>query len=317
MSADSIQRVAVLGLGTMGHGIAQVFAQAGHEVCGFDSDASARGALHNRIRGNLDDFLAAGMVAPDAVDATLGQVTVAASEAAAVADAQLVVEAVAEDLPTKQELLKRVECVVSETTILASNSSTFPISQSAIRMRRPERALVTHWFNPPHIVPTVEIVPGPETSAATVDTMVELHRSVGKLPVRLNRELPGFLVNRVQMALIREVWDLLDQGVASPEDIDAAIRGSIGFRLAVLGPLEVCDFGGLEIWRAVYRNLIPEIRSDTALPEAIDRLVEAGHLGAKTGKGIYDYDTSSSGTERSDRDARMLALARLFYGGRA
>src|SRR5204862_4183409 len=140
---------------------------------------------------------------------------------------------------------------------------------------------------PPHIVPTVEVVPGPRTEAAVTETTLALLRRLGKLAIPIRQELPGFLVNRVQIAVMRKVWDLLDRGVASAEDIDAAIRGSMGFRLAAIGPLEVNDFGGLDIQARVFRNLVPEIRSSTELPETIKQLVAAGHFGAKTGKGFH------------------------------
>ena len=172
-------------------------------------------------------------------------------------------EAIPEDLAAKQALLARLERITAPETILASNSSSFPISQSGSLLQHPERALVTHWFNPPHLTPVVEVVPSPRTSEDVVETTMRLLRDIGKLPIHLRRELPGFLVNRVQVAIQREVWDLVDQGVATPEEIDAAIRGTIGFRFAAIGPLEIHDFAGLDIQLTTYRNLVAEIRSDT------------------------------------------------------
>lgn len=308
-----IRRVAVIGLGTMGHGIAQSFAMAGCEVTGFDDVVAARDSLHDRVRQNLMDFVGADLLAADQVDAVLSRITVCSSEADAVRNAECVTEAIIEDLPAKQDLFERLERLVSDDTILASNSSTFPISQSGARLRRPERALVTHWFNPPHIVPTVEVVGGPRTSEATIETMLELLRRAGKLAIRINQELPGFLVNRVQIAVMREVWDLLDRGVASAEDIDAAIQGSMGFRLAALGPLRIHDFGGLDIQTAVYRNLTPEIASGTEVPASVQRIVDGGNLGFKTGRGFFEYSPESAENIRSERDRRYLTLLKLFH----
>lgn len=310
---DSIQRVAVIGLGTMGHGIAQTFAIAGCEVTGYDDVAAARESLHARVHQNLLDFVDAGLLSADQIESVLGRITVCDSEAEAVRDVEFVTEAIREEIVAKQELFERLEKLVSDETILASNSSTFPISQSGVRLRTPERAIVTHWFNPPHIVPAVEVVGSPATSVATISTTLELLRRAGKLAIRINQELPGFLVNRVQVAVMREVWDLLDRGVASVEDIDAAIRGSMGFRLAALGPLQIHDFGGLDIQTAVYRNLVPEIASGLDVPETVQGIVDDGHHGFKTGCGFYEYPAETAEQLLSDRDQRYLALLKMFH----
>lgn len=310
---SNLQRASVIGLGTMGHGIAQTFAMAGCDVTGFDEVTAARESLHDRVRQNLRDFVAAELFPADQIDATLRRIRVCRSQADAVRDAQFVTEAMREDLSAKQELFERLEGDVADDAILASNSSTFPISQSGSRLKRPERAVVTHWFNPPHIVPTVEVVGGPKTNEATILATLELLRRSGKLAIRINQELPGFLVNRVQIAVMREVWDLLDRGVASVEDIDAAIQGSMGFRLAALGPLRIHDFGGLDIQTAVFRNLAPEIASGTSVPPTVQCIVDAGHHGFKTGRGFYDYPPAVAEQVRSERDQRYLALLKLFH----
>jgi 3-hydroxybutyryl-CoA dehydrogenase len=179
-------------------------------------------------------------------------------------------------------------------------------------MRRPQRAILTHWFNPPHIVPVVEVVPGRQTSDSTTQIAVALLERIGKLPVRLNQEIPGFLVNRVQMAMYREVWDLLERGIASPEDIDRAIRGSMGFRLAAIGPLQVSDFAGLDIVARVYQTLVPDIRRDTQLPAVIARLLNDGRCGVKAGQGIYDYTPQTIERKQARRDRRYLELVKLL-----
>ena len=308
-----VSKVAVIGLGTMGHGIAQTFAMAGCEVTGFDEISAAGDSLHDRVRQNLRDFVEAELFESDQIDSVLKRLRVCRTEAEAVRGAEFVTEAVREDLAAKQEVFERIERDVSDDAILASNSSTFPISQSGARLRRPERAIVTHWFNPPHIVPTVEVVGSPRTNEGTIQATLELLRRSGKLAIRINQELPGFLVNRVQIAVMREVWDLLDRGVASVEDIDAAIQGSMGFRLAALGPLRIHDFGGLDIQTAVFRNLAPQIASGTEVPPKVQAIVDAGHHGFKTGRGFYEYPPEAADQVRSERDQRYLSLLRLFH----
>ena len=188
------------------------------------------------------------------------------------------------------------------------------MTRIAAKMERPGRAVVAHWFNPPHLVPVVEVVPGEKTSDRTIETTTGLMERIGKLPVRLRKELPGHLVDRIQIAMYREVWDLLERGVASREDIDLAVRGSMGFRLAAIGPLQVCDFAGLDIVSSVFRHLVGEIRSTTDVHTVIEKLADAGNFGLKTGKGIYEYTPESATEKRLERDGRLLALANLLYG---
>ena len=311
---DCVRRVAVLGLGTMGHGIAQTFALAGFEVACFDESTSARNSLCERVGDNLAAFVSGGLIDREAVEPTLARLRVTGTPEEALSDAQFVTEAIPEDLALKQAVLAQIEQITSPGTILASNSSSFPISQSGCLLRHPERAIVTHWFNPPHLTPVVEVVPGPKTSDVAVATTTRLLNDIGKQPIRLRHELPGFLVNRIQVAIQREVWDLLDRGVASAEEIDAAIRGTIGFRFAALGPLEIYDFGGLDIQLATYRNLVPQIRGDTIIPAVIERLAADGRLGAKSGKGFYDYPPERLAARRRRRDSLLLQLRKLWYG---
>lgn len=313
MEIEQIKQITIIGLGRMGHGIAQTFAMAGYRVCGFDESSDARQNVHSRIRCNLDAFVANGLLNEAEVDPILGHIEIFDRESQAASDAQFIVEAIAEELTAKQEFFTRIEEAVKEETIIASNSSTFMISESSKNMRRPQRAIVTHWFNPPHIVPIVEVVPSPDTSEEVTKITIALHKKIGKLPVRINREIPGFLANRVQFAMIREVWDLYERGIASKEDIDTAICGSLGFRLAVCGPLTICDFGGIDIWSTIYKELAPDLRHDAEVPEVIQKLADTGRIGASVGAGIHDYDPGIVGEITSQRDEAMLKLAKLFY----
>ncbi|MFN4261786.1 MAG: 3-hydroxyacyl-CoA dehydrogenase family protein [Gemmataceae bacterium] len=312
MPPPASHAVAVLGLGTMGHGIAQSFASAGHTVYCFEERLEVRQTLHERVANNLRELVRQGLLAAPDVSAILERLILTASEQEAVRQAPFITEAVWEDLDVKRALLARLEDWVADDAILASNSSAFPISQSGDRLRHPERAVVTHWFNPPHLVPVVEVVPGPRTSPETTERALRLLRQIGKHAIHVRKELPGFLVNRVQVALMREVWNLVEQGVAAVDDIDAAIRGSMGFRLAVQGPLEVYDFGGLDIQASAFRNLVPTLRDGAEIPDAVRQLIDAGYLGYKSGRGFHDYPSNDNDKRRIRRDRLFLRLAQLL-----
>lgn len=313
----AFERIAVLGLGTMGHGIAQIFASNGHPVRCYDSAARARDTLKERIRSNMDQKARLGLSPGPDPEAVLGRIEVVSELEPSVQGADFVVEAVREDLPTKMELFQWLEDLVSGETILASNTSTFPMTKMSRDLRRPQRTLVTHWFNPPHIIPLVEVVPGHETSEETVGNTMDLLQRNGKLAIRLHKEVPGFLVNRIQAAVFREIWDLVEQGVATPEQVDQAVSASIGLRLAAAGPFEIADFAGLDITGHVFGHLLKEISSSRSLPPAVDRLVKEGRYGVKSGRGIYDYTPERIEERQSRRDRLFHQLVDLLHSDRS
>ena len=310
------ERIAVLGLGTMGHGIAQVFASNGHRVLCYDSAAQARDTLTERIRSNMDQKARLGLAPGLNPDDVFARIEIFPELEASVEGADFVVEAVREDLPTKMDLFKRLEDLVSDEAILASNTSTFPMTEMSRDLRHPRRTLVTHWFNPPHIIPLVEVVPGRATNEETVQRTMDLLERNGKLAIRLQKEVPGFMVNRIQAAVFREIWDLVEQGVATPEQVDRAVSASIGLRLAAAGPFEIADFAGLDITGHVFGHLLKEISASRSVPPAVDRLVKEGHYGVKSGRGIYEYTPERIKERQSRRDRLFLQLVDLLHSDR-
>ena len=311
MDSQSISRVAVLGLGTMGHGIAQTMAVAGCEVRGYDSVPGARDSMHDRVRSNLGQMTEAGLLDESVIDEALSRLTVCESEEDALADAQFVTEAVLEDLAVKQELFHRIEAFVEAETILVSNTSSYPMTDIAVRMAHAERALVTHYFNPPHIIPVVEVVPGEKTDPATVDIAARICESIGKTAIRLSREVQGFVVNRLQFAMFREALSLVQSGIVSPQDVDKATTMSWGNRLGVFGPFKIADIAGLDTYAFVSKTVFPTLgNADDVAPFFAD-MVASGKLGAKTGEGIYPWPEGALDEAR----AQIARHALFVFGG--
>jgi 3-hydroxybutyryl-CoA dehydrogenase len=274
-------RIAVIGAGLMGHGIAQVFALAGHDVTIYDAVKASLDSAKARILTNLKDL-------GDDVSA-VERVTPQADLVAAVRDADYVVEAVLEDLSLKQKLFGEIEPHVRPDTILASNTSVIPITQIMGGLKRRERALGTHWWNPPYLVPLVEVIGTEWTTPAAIDWTIRLHADAGKTPVHVKKDVPGFVGNRLQHALWRECVALVQNGICDAETVDTVIKASFGRRLAVLGPLENADLVGTDLTLAIHNTVLPDLdRTAGALPY-LEGLVAAGKLGMKSGEGFRTW----------------------------
>jgi len=287
-------RIAVIGAGLMGHGIAQVFALAGHAVTITDSVKASLDSATSRIAANLKDL----GDDPAAVD----RVTACADLGEAVRDADYVVEAVLEDLALKQKLFAEIERQVRPDTILASNTSVIPITQIMGSLQHRDRALGTHWWNPPYLVPLVEVIGTQWTSLSVIDWAIALHADAGKTPVHVKKDVPGFVGNRLQHALWRECIALVQNGICDAETVDTVIKASFGRRLAVLGPLEDADLVGTDLTLAIHNTVLPDLdRTAGALPY-LEGLVRDGKLGMKTGEGFRTW----TGDEQAALRARVL-----------
>ncbi len=278
---DQIRNIAVIGAGIMGHGIAQEFAAAGYQVRLNDASLTALEAAQATIAMNL----AAAIDARDIVD----RISVSTSLEETVRHADYVVEAVTENLAIKQRLFAEMDQLAPAQAILASNTSSFMPSQLASSTSRPHLVLVTHYFNPPHVVPLVEVVRGPQTSGKTTETVRRLYEQIGKIPVVVQKERLGFIGNRLQNALFREALALVEEGVCSLEDVDTVMRTSIGRRWSVAGIYEVFDLAGLDTVFAVATELFPDLSNASAPPDWFRQQIARGELGIKSGKGFYDW----------------------------
>ena len=284
-------RIAVVGAGLMGHGIAQVFALAGHDVTIYDSIAASLDTVKTRILTNLIDL---------GDDQTaVERVTPVSDLAQAVRDADYVVEAVLEDLPLKQKLFAEIESYVRPDTILASNTSVIPITRIMEGLKQRERALGTHWWNPPYLVPLVEVIETQWTSRPAIDFTMKLHAAAGKKPAHVKKDVPGFIGNRLQHALWREAVALVEHGICDAETVDTVIKSAFGRRLAVLGPLENADMVGTDLTLAIHRTVLPDIDSRPRPSPYLEKLVKDQKLGFKSGEGFRKWSPEQQAALRS------------------
>jgi len=292
-------RIAVVGAGLMGHGIAQVFALAGHDVAITDSFATNLETVRSRIAANLRDL-------GDDESVAL-RVTPCADLAQAVRHADYVVEAVLEDLPLKQKLFAEIERHVRPDAILASNTSVIPITSIMQGLQWRERAVGTHWWNPPFLVPLVEVIETQWTSPQTVAFTMQLHEAAGKKPAHVKKDVPGFIGNRLQHALWREAIALVEQGICDAATVDAVIKASFGRRLAVLGPLENADLVGTDLTLAIHNTVLPAIDSRPSPSPYLQGLVADGKLGFKSGEGFRKWSVDEQAALRAKVMAHLKA----------
>jgi 3-hydroxybutyryl-CoA dehydrogenase len=274
-------RIAVVGAGLMGHGIAQVFAVAGHDVTITDSMVASLDSAKGRIAAGLKDL----GDDPRAVE----RVTPQPDLAAAVREADYVVEAVSENLPLKQKLFAEIEKHVRPDAILASNTSVIPITDIMGGLARRERALGTHWWNPPTLVPLVEVIGTQWTSPQAIEFTMTLHAAAGKKPAHVKKDVPGFIGNRLQHALWREAISLVERGICDAETVDTVIKAAFGRRLAVLGPLENADLVGTDLTLAIHQTVLPDIEHRPGPSPYLEKLVADGKLGFKSGEGFRTW----------------------------
>ena len=301
-----LRRAAIIGTGTMGPGMGAVLARAGIQTALYDVSAEALERARTGVamaEGALERLAA--------VQADGGGITYESDLATALAGCQLVIEAAPEKLELKQELFAEFEKHVTPDAILASNTSGIPITKIAAGLQNPERVVGMHWSNPPHMIPMIEVIPGEKTTQATVDATVKLVQDFGYHAV-VEREVPGFVENRILYAILRECLDLVDRGIVDAAGLDTNVRWGIGYKLAVIGPMELLDMAGLDIYKAVGTYLNPDLSTSGEVSSTILDLIEKGRLGMKTGGGLYDYTPEQINELRASRVAKLIAVRKAL-----
>lgn len=312
MKAKPIASAAIIGAGTMGAGIAGLFARAGSNVTMVDLDKARLEAGLKRLDLAQQALVDAGRLSLEQSRAALDRVLITTSVPEVCESADIVLEAVIEDMDIKKDLLKHVEASAPPSAILASNTSGLSITSLAAATQRPDRVVGMHFWNPPHLVPLVEVTRGRETSSTTANAVMDAARRLGKKPILVRRDVPGFVGNRIQFAVLREALHLLAEGVATAEDIDTAVSAGPGLRWAYMGPLRTADFGGLDVFNAISEYLFADLAEDKSPPGDLPDLVGSGHLGAKSGKGFYTYEGKDLGEAIRQRDRVLLGFLKAL-----
>ena len=307
MKVEEVKKVAIFGAGTMGPGLAQVFATAGYSVAMYSRKAETLDKAISVAKANLATFVEHGLVAESDVPSILGRIATTQSVEEAATDADFVIESIAEKLDAKRALYEELDAFCPAGAILTSNTSYLNI-YDAMPARRLPQTVIAHWFAPPHIVPLVEVVKGPETAQSTVDFVVELLKKVDRVPTVLEKFVPGFCINRFLRIIGRECFFLLDNGYMTAEQLDLAVKASIIPRAMVLGFIQRYDFTGIDL---SYGNLqnpnFIEAPIDNQ-PTSLKELMDKGELGVKSGRGFFDYSDRPLEQVLKERDAALIKV---------
>lgn len=298
----TFNKIAVLGAGLMGHGIAQIFAAGGKSVAIYDPDGDVLAAAPARIREIFE------LLELDASGAE--QVELHSDLGEAVGDADIVFEAVPENLNLKRKIFADLIALTKPEAILASNTSGLPIGDIGAELEDASRVIGTHFWNPPHLVPLVEVIQAERTDPAIVQPTIELLRSVGKTAVHAKKDVPGFIGNRMQHALKREAIALVENGICDAETVDLVVKEGFGMRLSVMGPLENSDLVGVDLTLAIHETLLADLDRSTAPQKLLRDTVDAGHLGMNVGKGFRDWTPEQADAARKRMRDHLVSYAR-------
>ncbi len=287
-----IRKIGVLGSGTMGHGIAESFAMYGFDVSLYDIDAAVLDGSKALIEQELEMLAAESFIRNEEIPEILDRICLFTDLKLAVQDRDYVIESAPEDIGLKQNLFKQLDALCPPHTIFASNTSSLPLDEmmALVSAGRRQRMMVSHMFNPAHLIPLVELSHFGNMPEDVFKTVENLYASIRKQPIRVLKDVPGLVANRIMQGVAREVFSLVEQGVAEPGDIDRALKFGPAFRYATTGQLEVSDFGGLDLWCLVADNLLKVMDNSQGANELLRQKVGEGKLGVKSGEGFYKYD---------------------------
>jgi 3-hydroxybutyryl-CoA dehydrogenase len=286
---SEIKNITVLGAGMMGPGLAQIFAVKGYNTTIWARRPEVLPQVVKTVRANLELMAKNGIGRQEDIEPAMKLIKTTNDFEEAVSNADFVEEAIGEDLALKQDFFQRLDRLCHEKAILATNTSVISPTEIAEKAKGRERIVGTHFWNPPHLIPLVEVVKAKETSEETMEKTMALMKAVGKKPVRVKKDVPGFLANRLQHALWREAISIVQNGIADPAEVDEAVKNSFGLRLPVLGPMENADLAGLDLTLAIHNYVLKHIEDSHSPSPILKEKVEKGDLGLKTGRGFQEW----------------------------
>ena len=281
--------IAIVGAGLMGHGIAQIFATQGHPVSLLDVNRDALAKALESIRANLTLMTRRGIGAAEDIEPAIERISVTQDLEEAASGAEFVIEAVSEKLELKQRVFQSLDAICPSDTVLATNTSVISITEIAEKARNKERILGTHFWNPPYLIPLVEVIPGKHTSLRAMDFAFDVLESVGKHPVRVKKDVPGFVGNRLQHALWREAISIVENDIADAATVDEVVKKGFGLRLPFLGPMENADMVGLDLTLQIHDYILRHLERSSKPSPLLERKVEVRELGFKTGVGFQEW----------------------------
>lgn len=307
MKVAEVKQITNIGAGTMGHAIALQFAMHGYTVRVLDNSQGALEQGLTRIKADMKTFATAGIL-KESPEQVLKRLTFTTSYEQALTDADFVIESVVEDMAVKKVVWQEAEKFVSDQTILATNTSGLSPTEMQSVLKVPERFVVAHFWNPAQLMPLVEVVPGKATTQSVVDETVQLMNLIDKHAVGLTKESLGFVGNRIQLAVLREAFHIIDEGIATPEAVDDIIKYSLGRRWSLVGPIASADLGGLDVFKNISSYLYDDLSAQKGTDPVLKDKVDNNQLGLKTGKGFFDWNGEDGKQMVQDRDTKLLDL---------
>lgn len=310
MNVEQIKVIGVIGAGTMASGIAESFAEGGYRVIQYNRSQLGLDRSLKLIRSNQENLIENRVLSISDAQAALERIT-QTLKLEDLAATDFISESIIEKVDDKQQIFKKIDGICKKDSIFTTDTSGLSITKIGSLVSNPSRFAGMHWWNPPHIIPLVEVIKGDQSSEETCQTTIELCKKIGKKPVYVKKDVPGFIGNRMQLALVREMFYMLEEGIATPEDIDTVIKYGPGPRWALMGPVRIADLAGLDTVNFVCSYLLAELNNSKGSPKILRQKIQNGELGAKVGKGFYSYSKAEASKIIEWRNKKLLEILKI------